>query len=163
MYRLCALLLILASLVLTGCKPRVDADQEKAAILAINEAVGQAHFEHDAAKFLSHNAQEWYSVRDGKVLRRKKDEAVIGLDQYLKSVDFKEVTAITPPEIQISEDGRMAWLIGNVRVRGIQKQPNGVQTEIAFVSTWLSVYQKQGSEWYLVATATTEREEPKLN
>ena len=156
MHRLFALFLMTASVALTGCGHRANAERDKAAILALLKAVGQAHFDHDAGKFLSHNAQEWFSVRDGQVSRRNKEEALKGLDQYLKSMDFQEVTDITPPEIKISEDGSMAWLIGNVRVRGVQKQPGGGQTPVAFVSTWLSVYEKQGSDWYLVATATTE-------
>jgi ketosteroid isomerase-like protein len=152
-----ALLLIVISFILSGCHRSIDVEKEKAGILAANEAVRQAHFEHDAAKFLSQNAQEWFSVRDGTVSLKNKESYREGLDQYLKSVDFSEVTSLTPPEIKISDDGTMAWLIGNVRVTGTQKQGDGSYTSINFVSAWLAVYEKQEGAWRLVASAITEK------
>ena len=150
-------LLVTTAVLLSGCHNRVNVEKEKAAIMAIHETVRQAHLDHDATKFLSHNAEQWLSVRDGSVSLRNKEQTLKDLDQYLKSVDFREVVDVTPPEIKISEDGSMAWLIGNVRVSGTQQQPNGGHTEVSFISTWLSVYEKRGSDWYLVATATTEK------
>ena len=92
------------------------------------------------------------------VSRRNKQQAQKDVDQYLKSVNFREVVDLTPPEIKISGDGSMAWLVGNVRVNGIRRQPNGQSVLLDFVSTWLAVYEKRGSDWYLVANANTEKE-----
>lgn len=144
---------------LAACGKKIDYDEEKVAILELYKAVNQAHFDHDAVKFLASSAEKWYSVGNGEVKIRTKQEAAPGLDQYLKNTRFLEVTDINPPVIEISEDGKTAWLIGEVKVRGIQRKKDGTEEEIAFRSSWLSIYKKDKDRWQRVATSASARDE----
>lgn len=144
---------------LVSCGKKIDYEKEKAAILELYKAVNQAHFDHDAVKFLASSADKWYSVGNGEVKIRTKQEAAPGLDQYLKNTRFLEVTDVNPPIIEISEDGKSAWLIGEVKVRGIQRKKDGTEEEIAFRSSWLSIYKKDKDKWQRVATSASVRDE----
>lgn len=130
---------------------------DRAAILAIHEQTREAHFERDPEKFLASVEDGYWSIRGGDVAFRSKDEALAGLRQYLDQTTFKRVEDVDPPRIQVSGDGTMAWLIGQVEVEAEQPDGSGGSRALGFRSAWLDVYQKRDGRWRLVARANTQR------
>ncbi len=111
----------------------MDLEQEKAAILKLYDLSRQSHLESDAVKFLTPYAQQWYSVRDGTVMQRTKDAAFPAIERYFESMHFLQFDD-TSPMVEVSKDGSMAWLIGEVRVRAIPQQLDQTEKRWRFVA-----------------------------
>ncbi len=41
----------------------------------------------------------------------------------------------------------MAWLIGEVQARAMQRQPDETEKEIAFRCSWVEIFEKQEAGW----------------
>ena len=139
--------------------PTGDRDADRRELLRHYEETRAAHFHHDAAAFLAGNDARWFVVSDGTVRSRTKSEALPGLQNYLDSVKFEEITDLDPPHIEIADDGSMAWLLGHVRVRGTQRQPNGSEKSLAFESAWVDVWEKKAGAWRMIVHANTEHDD----
>jgi hypothetical protein len=136
----------------------VDIEQEKETLRKLCERGLQAHLEYNAEKMLASSAQQWYDLRDGTVILRTKDEMLPEVEQYLKNTHFLEYEEVTPPIIQVSKDASMAWIISEIRVRALQKQPDGAESDLAFRCSWVSVFEKQEGGWAQVVNASTFQE-----
>src|SRR5215469_8833571 len=132
----------------------MNLEQEKAAILRLYAISVQGHLESDASKFLMPYAQQWHSVRDGTMTIRTKDGAFPAIEHYFKQTRFLEFDD-TPPRIEVSQDGSMAWLLGEVRVRAVQQQPDEAEHELVFRCSWIEIYEKQEAGWAVVVNAST--------
>ncbi len=146
-----------AAFLLVSCAGSVDLDREIAAIRAINERVRQAHWQADAEGFLAAHRTTWLSVANGSVDTVAKANALPRLQQYLSEMTFEEISYQAEPIVHVSTDGRSAWLIGQVMVRGSRRQEDGTSKPIAFASAWVDLYQKSGGQWQLVARAGSDR------
>ena len=62
-----------------------------------------------------------------------------------------------PPRIRISPDGRMAWVVVQKRVHLTAPGPGGARVAERTRFAWMSIYEKQGGAWRLVAIASTDR------
>ena len=114
-----------------------------------------SHFESDAVKFLTPYAPQWYSVRDGTVTIHHKEEVFPDVDHYFKSMRFLEFVLTQPLKVEPSKDASMAWVIGEVRARAIQKQPDTTEKEVAFRCSWVEIYEKQDARWAAVVNASS--------
>lgn len=131
----------------------MDLEQEKAAIFKLYELSRQSHFERDAANFLTPYAQQWYSVRDGTVTQRTKDAAFPDRERSFESMHFLQFDD-TPPIVEVSKDGSMAWLIGEVRVQAIRQQLDQTEKEVAFRCSWVESFEKQEAGWVVVVNSS---------
>ncbi len=131
----------------------MDLEQEKAALLKLYEISRQSHFESDATKFLIPYAQQWYSTRDGTVTLRTRDAAFPAIERYFQSMHFLEFDD-QPPIVEVSKDGSMAWLIGEVQARAMQRQPDETEKEIAFRCSWVEIFEKQEAGWAVVVNSS---------
>lgn len=118
-----------------------------------------AHFRHDATAFLADHGANWYLVADGTVALRVREIEKARTQQYFDSVKFSEITDLDSPHLEISDDGTMAWLIGHVRVRGVQRGAQGKEAPLAFDAAWIDVWQKKDSRWRIVAHANTQKDD----
>jgi hypothetical protein len=155
--RFAALGLITQSLLL-GCGTDLDAAAERQAILDIYEAQRRAHFQRDAHLFLAAVDTGYLTLGDGMVRYRRKSEALNNVADYFRQTRFDVVRDLAPPRVMVAPDGRTAWLIGEVEVRGMQRGAGDVERPLAFRSAWLDVYEKGTSGWRLVARANTQSE-----
>jgi len=131
----------------------MDFEQDKAAILKLYDLSRQSHLESDAVKFLTPYAQQWYSVRDGTVTQRTKDAAFPDIERYFQSMHFLQFDD-TPPIVEVSKDGSMAWLIGEVQARAIQRQPDQTEKEVAFRCSWVEIFENQKAGWAAVVNSS---------
>jgi hypothetical protein len=135
----------------------MDLEQEKAAILQLYHRARQGHFEQDATKFPPF-AQRRFRLSEGDVFSETRDAALPGLETYLKRTSFLEYVELEPPRVEVAGDASMAWLLGHIRVRARQQQPDGTESELAFRCAWVSVYTRQDGAWAEVVNASTFHE-----
>jgi hypothetical protein len=135
-----------------------DREADRREILRAYESIRAAHFSHDAAAFLAGYDTSWYSVTGGDIALRQKPAAQRTLQEYLDSVTFTEIVDLDPPQVEVSSDGMMAWLLGHVHVRGVQHAAHGAQSPLDFDAAWIDVWQKKDGEWRIVARANTQKD-----
>jgi hypothetical protein len=135
----------------------MDVEREKAAILRLYETARRGHLEGDAAMLLAQYAPRWDDLRDGAVVARSIDDERRRIADLLVGTRYLAWDDVTPPRVEVSPDGTMAWLLGEVRVRAIQTQPDGSAREIAYRCAWLQVYARRDGRWAAVVNAPSVR------
>lgn len=135
----------------------VDGDRDKMAILRLYEASRQGHLEGDATRLLAQYAPRWEDLREGAVIVRAIDDEVRRMTDLLQGLRYLAWDDVNPPRIEVSSDGTMAWLLGEVRARAVQKQPDGSEREIAYRCAWLQVYARHDGEWAAIVNAPSVR------
>lgn len=148
---------------LPGCQapePAAGGAGDRAVLLGFYEAQRQAHFEGDAEKFFAAVDTGYWSINNGEVAYRRKEAAVASADAYFGSIHIDEVRDISAPRLSFSSDGRTAWLVGEVAVRGRQRDATGAEQPLAFQAAWVDLYRKTPAGWRLELRANTERMTP---
>ena len=141
----------------SACSPR-SAEIEREAIIALYEAQRAAHYQQDPGLFLAAVDSGYLSVANGAVAYRSKQDAIESVGQYLARTRFEHVRDIALPRVELSPDGRVAWLIGEVEVRAIRTDSAGTDQPFTFRSAWLDVYEKREDGWRLASRANTQRD-----
>ncbi len=131
----------------------MDVDRDKAAILQLYETTRRGHLDGDAAKVLAQYAPRWDDLRDGTVVVRTIDDELGRIAGQLVCTRYLAWDDVNPPRVEVSPDGTMAWLLGEVRARAIQTQPDGSEREIAYRCAWLQVYARRDGRWAAIVNA----------
>lgn len=152
-----AILLCGFTSLLASCGTQSNAATDRQAILDVYEAQRAAHFRNDAALFLAAVDTGYLAISNGVVQYRRKSDALRSVAGYFQQTRFDEVRDLSPPRVMLARDGRTAWLIGEVEVRGFQRDSNGVERPMAFRAAWLDVYEKTSAGWRLVVRANTQQ------
>jgi hypothetical protein len=142
---------------LAACGTQSNVAEERQAILDVYEAQRAAHFRNDPAMFLGAVDTGYLAISNGVVQYRRKSDALISVAGYFQQTQFNEVRDLSPPRVMLSRDARTAWLIGEVEVRGFQRDSSGVERPMTFRAAWLDVYEKTSKGWRLVVRANTQR------
>jgi hypothetical protein len=131
----------------------MNSEQEKSRLLQLYKSSLQAHFEHDARKFLAEYASQWYEIRNAGVRLRTKEDAFLSIEQYFQRTHFYDISEVVTPIIHISADASMAWVIGEIQVRASQEGPDKKERNFSFRCAWVSIYEKQEGQWAQVVDA----------
>jgi hypothetical protein len=126
-------------------------------LLAIHQQDRQAHLTGNAALLVEHLADEVFEASDGIVERRTRDEMRAFFADYFRVAKYSKWEDITPPEIRISRDGHMAWMLVSIEANLTIENKAGEEKPQSFVSSWISTYEKRKGKWQTVAIASTVR------
>lgn len=129
-----------------------DHSADRQAILHQYATIKAAHFNRDAAAFLSPYDSTWLVVANGTISTRAHPTAQPQLQAYLDSMTFTEITDVDPPTIDIASDGQTASLLGHVRIRAQHLQPNGTTTPVEFESAFLDIGTRRAASGALPRT-----------
>jgi hypothetical protein len=61
---------------------------------------------------------------------------------------------VAEPQIAISSDGTLGWVIVQVQANGIQTSERGEKVPIEFVSAWIELYEKRDGRWLRVGNVS---------
>jgi hypothetical protein len=131
----------------------MDVEREKAEILRLYETTRQGHLEGDASKLLAQYARRWDDLRDGRVVVRSIDEEHRRMAKLLGGLRYLEWDDVNPPRVEVSSDGTMAWLLGEIQAKAIRTQPDGTECEITYRCAWLQVYARRDGRWAVIVNA----------
>jgi ketosteroid isomerase-like protein len=135
-----------------------DFSQRKSAveeILAIHQADRRAHFAGDPAALLEHIAPELLSVKDGKITRQTREDVRKQFAGYFRGSNYSAWDDLEQPQVRVSEDGRMAWMIVRVHSKFARLSDGGKEQQNEFVSAWTSTYEKAGGKWMMTTVTST--------
>jgi hypothetical protein len=131
--------------------------EDRAELLRLHQRQRAAHLERRADWLVAEFADSLFSISRGGVSIGDKERGRASFQEYLDASTFQAWDDIVPPRIRISPDGQMAYVIVQKRVHLTTRGAGGATEAERTRYAWLSVYEKQGSQWRLTAIASTER------
>jgi ketosteroid isomerase-like protein len=140
-------------------QPATTASQaaDRMELLRLHERQRAAHLQRRADWLVDEWADSLVSVARGRVSVGRREQGRTSFQQYLDSSTFQAWDDIVPPQIRISRDGQMAYVVVKKRVH-LTTRDSAAATEAERTRyAWLSVYEKQNGKWRLAAIASTER------
>ena len=158
-----AALLVIASTIAacaTGVGRRTARDdaEDRAVLLRLHAEQRTAHLERRADLLVASQAETLWNVSGGQVTARPREQARASFQAYFVASTFAAWDDLAPPQIHISPDGRMAYVIVEKRVHVTITPSGSAAARVARVRyAWLSVYEKIGGRWLMTAIASTER------
>lgn len=156
MNRIPELLLAAIFLVLVaGCGPAVDLEEEKIELLRIHLVDIQAHRENDVTALLETIPEEFIHVGRGKVVRQSRHEIRDFFTDYLDEAEYERYEDLLVPHVEVSPDGKMGWVISRMAVTRTAPGGAGEKETRSFVYAGIMTYEKVGGKWMKVANVST--------
>lgn len=70
------------------------------------------------------------------------------IDRIMASRDYTVYDDLVRPQVQISDDGTLAWVIAQIYAKGMRFDEHGQPTiPLEFTCAWIELYKKQDGKW----------------
>ena len=139
----CTVILIYCFL-MVSCQPSIDLEQEKVKILQLRTNLQNAVIKNDIEAILSFCVEKSYDVFDGKVRTTTYDSIRKDFQKNPPPQDL-EIEDIGEPIIKISNDGKMAFSIGESRFS--HSKTDSTEKVVIIEFSYLQIYEKVNNEW----------------
>ncbi|MEO1263760.1 MAG: nuclear transport factor 2 family protein [Bacteroidota bacterium] len=128
----------------------------KQELLALHHQERVFHFEKRATEFANYLSENIISVNSGEVRQPTRTENKNRIEDYFNRVEFIEWDDVAEPIIQISEDGKMAYVVVQKKVSvKYGKAEDALQGTTEFA--WVSIYEKENKEWKITCNISTNK------
>lgn len=145
-------ILALAVLSCASSAPRSPDDEEQ--LLALHEQSLRAHRESNVDLLVEAQGDGFTVVSAGEVFHSSAEDTRKSLGPYLEATRFSVYRDKIPPEVKISADGSLGWVIAQVEAKGEQTTSQGKVEPLEFVSAWISLYEKRGGRWVAIGNVS---------
>ena len=132
-------------------------DQE--ALLEILRRDRRAHLETDAGLVGAHLDDTLFEVSGGRVNPQTREAVEAFFASMFEGAEYRMWEDALPPEIRISADGTMAWVVRVVRVDRRGPGPDGRPQTQVFTSAYTATYEKLDGAWRMTSVTSTFRGE----
>jgi len=146
--RLLVVLLALSTLAVAA-----DPAADKAALLKLHAEDRQGHLKGDADLIAAQLAPTIEEVVGGHIKSMSREEAKQQFAQYLKTVKFTAWDDAAEPQLNISSDGKMAWMI--VETKAEVEPIDHPEDKHAFSNSSIQTFEKGPDGWHMTAIAAT--------
>lgn len=134
-------LVLLIGVSLFSCdKKEPSLEEEKKKILAMHHAQRGYHFEKDSIAFANQLSDNFVSVNRGVISKPEKAATIKRYHGYFSSVEFVKWDDVTPPIIQFSDDGSLAYTIVDKIVTVTYTDEDGTQKTGETHFAWTTIY-----------------------
>jgi len=137
-----------------GCLKKVDLEAEKAEISKILAADDQELL-NGVIKEDSTDVEESINIMKGNLERLTRAEVNSRNKTLLEKGKFIKIENLDGPIINVSPDGKMAWVAVKTKFVIAYTDSLGIDKEWEGIEARLEVYEKQDNEWDAVACAQT--------
>ena len=139
----------------TSAAAAADLEAERRELLRLAAEARAAHLAYDPAPLLRAHAEGFVSVSNGKVSKPTKEESLRMFAGYFESVRFEAWDDLAPPVVTLSDDGTLATMLIQKRVRVRPKSGTGAGSETDWA--WLETWRKQGGRWRMQTIVSTSQ------
>ncbi len=140
----------------TALKPNVEADLRALEALHANQRA--AHLGKQAELLVGMFTEPLLQIKDGEIREVSREAGLRRTKAYFAGADFLEWDDIAKPKIRISDDGTMAYVLVQKRVRLLSDDDgDGQLIEEHTVFAWMEAWEKIDGTWKLAAVASTEK------
>ena len=137
-----------------GCMKSVDIEAEKAEILKILAAADQELLD-GVIKDDSTDVEESINIMEGNLERLTRAEANRRNKTLLEKGKFVKIENLDGPMINVSPDGKMAWVAVKTKFVIAYTDSLGIDKEWEGIEARLEVYEKRENKWEAVVCAQT--------
>jgi len=146
-------------LVACACQqaPKVDFEEERKAILALEAKAREHHFQKNVKDFVDGFSKDFISISRGRIDKPDYETSFKRFDSYFKSIEFIKWDDKAEPIVRFSDDASVAYVAVDkiVITEFADEKGNKVSDTTNFA--WLSVYKKLNGEWKLDCIASTNK------
>jgi hypothetical protein len=126
--------------------PPADA-ADRDAILALHAQMLKSHTEANPELFLQDSAEDFFSVFNGDIRREPRERRLQSLRNLFGRIRFTEYVDLVPPEVRVSPDGKLAWLVAQTKAAGVRRDESGAEQPIEYVTAWVVLFEKRDGRW----------------
>lgn len=145
-----------AVLCLAACAQEPLAEHE-ARLLAMHEAVLEAHRANDVAAWMALEGEDYVSANGGTISFPTAAEREAMRAPYLASASFEVYRDLRAPVVRISDDATLGWVIVEVEVRGTQRAEDGTTVPVDAIWAWIELYERVGGAWRMTGNVSNRR------
>ena len=147
---ICILLVMLTSSLTALAQSKSPEDE----LIRMHQELLQFHLNGDVESWLATESEQYVVANRGEVTHPTRKEREARIKPHLNRTRFKEYRDLIPPEVRISRDGTLAWLIAQVKASGVQTTDDGKQESIEFTSAWIELFEKRDGQWIRVGNVS---------
>lgn len=147
-------LLLIAGCSVTAVASTNTLEQDTQSLLAMHARDRQAHLKGDADLLAAGMADQVINVAHGKVEIISREQMRRHFAQYFGQVKYASWEDTAPPKVFVSPDGRMAWMVIEIKARLSDRSGAQAGVERGFISSWIATFEKQCEEWRGVGIAS---------
>ena len=136
-----------------AASPTCPATDPRAEVLALHETTREAHLRGDAALIADTIGDRLLLAENGTIRIQSNSEVAQFFTGYLKRVRYRQWRDVTPPVVEISPDGQMAWMA--VAIEALYTRADKPEDgEKSFKSSWIATYQRDDCAWRMTGIAS---------
>jgi hypothetical protein len=128
-------------------------DNDRAALLKLHAEDRDGHLKGDAELLIAPLAATFTEVAGGHAHTMSRDDAKQRFAQYLKTVKFTMWDDAADPQITISSDGKLAWMI--VQTKAEVAAIDHPEDKRDFADSAIETFEKGPDGWHMTAIAAT--------
>jgi hypothetical protein len=125
----------------------------RAELLALHEAARQGHLRGDPAPIAAGTGDQLLLAENGGIRLQSKAEVAQFFTGYLKRVRYHEWRDVSPPVVEISPDGQMAWMAVALEAK-YTRADRPAEGEKTFKSSWIATYKRDKCVWRMTGIAS---------
>ena len=151
-----------ATAVLSIAEDKVDTthiENDRQALLHMHETVLAAHRNNDLDSWMQDETDTYVMVNRGEVLHPDKDARRARLGPYLNSTTFHKYADLIEPQVRLSDDGSLGWVIAQVQIVGTRSMPDGSNIDFDDTWAWIELYEKQEGHWLRIGNVSNHKPE----
>ncbi|MCP3981786.1 MAG: hypothetical protein GY716_20990 [bacterium] len=133
--------------------PLHEQPDDREILLRMHRDVLRFHVENDLDGWMAHESEHYVSANGGEITHPSIAERRARLQPYLDATTFTEYRDLVEPEVRISNDGTLGWVVCQVQVTGLQGDD-----EFTSVWAWIELYEKRDGDWKRIGNVSNRRE-----
>jgi predicted enzyme related to lactoylglutathione lyase len=126
---------------------------DRQVLLQMHRDVFRFHLENDLDSWMADESEDYIDANRGEISRPSIAERRAQLQPYLAATSFTDYRDLVEPEVRVSNDGSMGWVVCQVEVNGKRGDE-----EFSSVWAWIELYARQDGEWKRVGNVSNRRE-----
>ncbi len=125
----------------------------KSEILALHRRNIDAHLNKNVDIYIQDISENYLSVSNGEIHKPTIEEIKAQFTNYLNNTTFKEYKDLCESIIGFSDDGSLAWSIG--QVKGKCSMVDGSEKELDFICAWITLFKQLDDKWIRLGDVST--------
>jgi hypothetical protein len=129
------------------------ATNARAELISVHETTRQAHLRGDASLISATIGDQLLLAENGGIRVQTNAQVTQFFSGYFNRVRYREWRDVSPPVVEISPDGQMAWMAVGVDAR-YTRADKPAEGEKSFKSSWIATFKRDKCAWRMTGIAS---------
>jgi hypothetical protein len=125
-------------------------------LLRCHRVIMDGHLFGQTAGMKAQQADSLTILSDGDIFKVPGNQPASMIDKIMASRDYTVYDDLVRPQVQVSDDGTLAWLTARIHAKGFRFDETGNPTiPLEFTCSWIELYKKVGEDWKMTGIVST--------